>query len=790
MYETLDAVVRRKRVGRASPDRARIRLCLRENAPTAALRALSMLLFFFLSVSECFRVPSPFAVCALTAFAAMGYELLFPALGLAVSLALRAAWGLPLDLMQYAGCALICLSALRPPKSASRTAAYAAAALSLRLFAAMFSPVTEQEFILRAVSVLVGAGCAPAFYHTLQLSARRVSRVGADDLLCAVLLCAVLLCGAGRVALWRINIGLTLSGAAILCCACVGGCTAAVCAGLVCGISLSLCGHADGYVVCYAFTGILCGLFYGRKRGVLCAVYLLGSAFTSYAVQFSLDIPFIGAAAIACAVFLLLPRRLITAAYALGRRLSPDAKDMEGAYAQFMRAQWTANLRLLSRLLPEVRVPEPEEDERLEDIMQRLCAGCEHMPACWQTHGQETRAALRAYFLSGERAEADEACVRAELWPRLLLEERRAEQQRAQRAAYMRREREAARTHLSAVAQAMARFSQEGGRCDRGADALAGEAAFLLRRMRVSGRVLYALRVNQHISIALRYEPQLTAQRQIDRYCEELSRQLNAHLRVAMRQKDMVLLEETPPLMTESYHLSAAASDGDGENGDSVLLKSSLGGVEIMMLSDGMGHGAQARAESEKTLELLCVCMDAGYTVEAALAAINCVMLSCTDGEEYATVDLCVTDLWQGAASIHKLGACPSILLSGDSLRVLKGGTLPLGVLPDIKTAAHGIAVADGDMLIQFSDGLSDACGGMHALEKQVELLMRDKAYRSPETVAESLMAAAIRRSGGALKDDITVLCTLFKNSRRKKDRRADADERSAVPGAYGRSTA
>ena len=114
----------------------------------------------------------------------------------------------------------------------------------------------------------------------------------------------------------------------------------------------------------------------------------------------------------------------------------------------------------------------------------------------------------------------------------------------------------------------------DGRDCDRDDDALIGEAAYLLRRMRVPGRLLYALRIHQHVSLALRFESPLTSQRMLERYCGALSQQLDLPLHIARRSKDTVQIEETPPLMVECYHLSASAGDGRGENGDSLLLRS------------------------------------------------------------------------------------------------------------------------------------------------------------------------------------------------------------------------
>ena len=340
------------------------------------------------------------------------------------------------------------------------------------------------------------------------------------------------------------------------------------------------------------------------------------------------------------------------------------------------------------------------------------------------------------------------------------------------RCAYAQREREATRTHLTAIAQAMTRIGREGSLCDQDDELLRGEAEYVMRRMRIAGRVVYALRVSRHVRVALRYEPALTRETTLERYCDALSQALETPLHIAQRSKDMVLLEETAPMTVECYHLSASAGDGSGENGDSVLVRTGLGGVEIAMLSDGMGHGNQAHMESKQTLELLSLCLDAGYSVSAALDAINCIMLSSTDGEQYATVDLCVADLWQNTATLNKLGACASLLISGTTLRVLDSSALPLGILPEVQASSHTFAFGDGDVLVQFTDGLADACGGMQALERQVELLSRDRLHRSPEAICSALMSAAMRRSGGVPEDDMTILCTLFKkrqNKRREK---------------------
>ena len=773
VYQAVSAgIQRRRRIRRGR--RFQPRFYLREHREALALHGAEIFLFFFLCLSECFQLPSPFAVCALSAYLLCRRGLLCPVAGIGLSLGLRLIWGADPDAWQYAGLALLLLARLKPPRAIWTASVYAACALSLRLFALIFAPDTQEAMILATVSLLVGVLCTPAICHAVQMAEEGRRRMHLDDALCALVLAAVMLSGSGRVAVGPVNVGFALSGLLILLSAEVGGCMAAVCAGLICGISLSLCGHSDGYVVCFAFSGIVCGLLYGRKRGALCAVYLLCCAFTSYAVRFRLDMPFLAAGALSAAAFLLLPQRSLAAAYTLAHSLSPEAMSSEAAYAQYLRAQWAGNLNALARQLPEVRLPAPSGEEVIEEVVARMCEGCDRMPLCWGEDRAATRERMRAYFVGKDRSQRMEDCPRRDAWPALALENERAQQQRLLRCASAQREREATRTHLSTVAQAMLRMSQEGGPWDRDDGSLRGQAEYLLRQMRIAGRVMYALRVNRHLRLGLRCEPMLTHQGQLEKYCEALSRELQIPLQITQRSRDTVILEETPPMAVECFHLSATAGAGEEANGDSVLLRTASGGREVLMLSDGMGHGDAAHAESKETLELLSLCLDAGYPVPAALDAINSVMLGCTDGEQYATVDLCVADLWQSTATLDKLGACPSLLITGTSVRTLESSALPLGILPEVRACSHVFAFGDGDMLIQFTDGLSDACGGMQALERQAELILHDQLHRSPEAVCTALLSAAMRRSGGVPPDDMTVLCTLFKKrGGRRRDRGA-----------------
>ena len=111
-----------------------------------------------------------------------------------------------------------------------------------------------------------------------------------------------------------------------------------------------------------------------------------------------------------------------------------------------------------------------------------------------------------------------------------------------------------------------------------------------------------------------------------------------------------------------------------------------------------------------------------------------------------------------------------TVLFTGKMSDLTQSSADWLGILPAVQSSTHSVAVDENDMVIQFTDGLADACGGMRALEGQVQLFMRDRLHRSPETLCTALMSAAMRRCGGVPQDDLTVCCTLFK--RRKSQKR------------------
>lgn len=177
------------------------------------------------------------------------------------------------------------------------------------------------------------------------------------------------------------------------------------------------------------------------------------------------------------------------------------------------------------------------------------------------------------------------------------------------------------------------------------------------------------------------------------------------------------------------------------------------------MLCDGMGHGREAHELSEKTLELLLLLMEAGYTRRQAITAVNGIMLSQKEQPEgFSTVDLADVDLWTGDVALEKLGACASWLIRGDHVKKLEASSLPLGVMEEARSTSVECRLHSGDILVMLSDGISDVFPD----DAQMRKMLEESVYIQPQRMADALIRNAILASGGTPRDDMTAQVLLL----------------------------
>ena len=140
----------------------------------------------------------------------------------------------------------------------------------------------------------------------------------------------------------------------------------------------------------------------------------------------------------------------------------------------------------------------------------------------------------------------------------------------------------------------------------------------------------------------------------------------------------IVLYEEN-----QFYALSGVATKkktGSQANGDSCSMFQLDDGMYHVCVSDGMGSGKQAQAESTLVVDLLEKLLEAGFSRESALKLMNSAMVISAGEESYSTVDFATIDMYTGELELTKTGAAPSFIKSGKQVSVIEIESLPAGV--------------------------------------------------------------------------------------------------------------
>lgn len=188
-----------------------------------------------------------------------------------------------------------------------------------------------------------------------------------------------------------------------------------------------------------------------------------------------------------------------------------------------------------------------------------------------------------------------------------------------------------------------------------------------------------------------------------------LSQSLGAPMRVEEQGEDYLALVQQEPLMAVAG-VAARKKDGETVSGDAGTYFKREDGTLYVLLCDGMGSGPQANRESTLALRLLEQFLQAGVETEHALVTLSSALA--LRGEEaggFTTVDLLQIDLFTGEGALYKLGAAPTYIRKGDTVRRVGGSSLPAGLPAGEFSTPDRIPVhlSPGDYVLMVSDGIT-----------------------------------------------------------------------------------
>lgn len=214
-----------------------------------------------------------------------------------------------------------------------------------------------------------------------------------------------------------------------------------------------------------------------------------------------------------------------------------------------------------------------------------------------------------------------------------------------------------------------------------------------------------------------------------------------------------IVYAENCPRLDALFAAASVSKDGVRVSGDTHSFMKITPSRFMMALSDGMGSGERARALSENAITLVESFYKAGYPYELILRSVNKFLSYSSEG--FSAVDIAVIDLNEGRSDIIKIGAPPSYIKNPDTVTVVRGEALPLGMVEEMRPCIVSRIMKAGEVAVLTSDGVADCFAG----DGLADFINKLAPY-NPQTLASAVLDKALALSGGKAKDDMTVLAT------------------------------
>lgn len=570
--------------------------------------------------------------------------------------------------------------------------------------------------------------------------------------------------------LGEISVGRFFAVIILMACSLKGGVLTGAAVGTALGAAMDIAGGgAPFYTMTYAFSGMLAGVFSKHGRFLFVLSFIFADAVAAIcAWNAGAGVAPLFETFCASVVFMLLPSSLLNN---VGSLLNPIQHGSGESGLRRYVARHVQNLAdAYGELYETVRrnADDSVNDGDVSKVFDRaadaVCVGCACKNRCWNAEYQSTLSAMndatRAMTDRGALELTDlpewfrRRCESPEAFVAAVNGELRTRACRMQFRDMLSESRTAAWGQYNDIACILGRVSRELGSIN-GSDPLTERR--LIRYLRTldidadtavyrdSGGRLRAVIESGQLG-GLLSDPD---------YLDNLSAVLGVRLCRPLDDRNcagkLTVIEAEP--LAVSVGIAAMKKKGEKVSGDKGTYFKTDAGILCVILSDGMGCGDDAARESTECVSILEKFLRAGVEPGTAMKILNSVMLlKSSDDWGFATVDLMCVNLFTGETCFYKYGAAPSYVMSGRSVRRIKGETVAAGL-----SAGEGAApdvvrmkLKPGSTAIIASDGVVGDSNDVWIKE----LLAQEKEDM------KSLARAAVGMAGEMYGecDDMTVL--------------------------------
>jgi sigma-B regulation protein RsbU (phosphoserine phosphatase) len=242
----------------------------------------------------------------------------------------------------------------------------------------------------------------------------------------------------------------------------------------------------------------------------------------------------------------------------------------------------------------------------------------------------------------------------------------------------------------------------------------------------------------------------------VDHLTAEQARAHEEDLAMAARIQAQMLpaAEFSVPGWETHYHYQAAGAVG-GDYCDLMTLGEKS---FFFAVGDVSGKGVAASLLMTHLSAILRSLLSVSLPLPEVMARANRLFCESTSASHYAT--LVCGSVSDGAVEITNAGHCRPLLARGCAVERLEVSGLPLGMFCHGEYAVEQAALASGDRLVLYSDGVTEAHdpeGSEYGEERLMEVVSRGGAG-ARECAEAILRDHAVFRKGAPLRDDFTLL--------------------------------
>ncbi|WP_372814580.1 stage II sporulation protein E [Paenibacillus sp.] len=610
-----------------------------------------------------------------------------------------------------------------------------------------------------------------------------------EEVICLIILLASVMTGTVGWIAGPMTLEHVLSRYLILLFALVGGAPLGASVGVVTGLILSLANSSAIYQMSLlAFAGMLAGLLKEGNRMAVAFGMLLGSSILSVYLGNQADIMSSTWESVAAvALFLLTPKGVIQtlAKYVPGTQ--ENLKSQQD-YARRVRdvtahrvEQFSEVFRQLSRSFKQITVdtqPMRKEEEVghfMNSVAEKSCSACWKRTQCWDERFYHTYKYMTDMMTEVELRETmtrkdiqpgwKKICVKPDQVLEVMLQQYHLYKNDQHWKKQILDSRQLVAEQLSGVSQVMEDLAKE---IKREGQELFMQEEQIRSALEELGLAIHSIDIisldegNVEIEIIHQYTRGFDECRKI--IAPLLSEIVGEHIAVkneqALDRKDgysTVLFGSAKEYEVETG-IAGAAKGGDLLSGDSFSTIELGNGKFAVALSDGMGNGERARAESSAALSILQQLLQSGMDEKLAIKSVNSVLMLRSSDEVFATVDVALIDQYSANTTFMKIGSTPSFIKRGSEVFPVTANNLPVGILQEIDVDLVSVPLKHGDILIMMTDGIYDAPG--HAVNKELWMkrMITEIDADHPQEFADILLERVVRYHHGEIYDDMTVV--------------------------------